>query len=97
MRLLAVLLALAFTYVGVPMLWQYAMVSQINEMAKAEPIEFEVVNRPIPTVDPEIINAINPTIDIDTSEAEALAVESRANDAMRQARAASDMAWDATH
>ena len=49
------------------------------------------------TFDQNVINAVNPTVTINTEEYERIAVQGQADQAMRQARAASDRAWAATH
>lgn len=96
MRLLGVVFVFVVMYVAVPYLWQRAMVAKVNEMSANQPEIGNVVVTNF-TYDENVINAINPAITINTEEYEAIAVRSQADDAMRQARHAQDMAYDATH
>lgn len=96
MRLLGVVVVAALMYVGVPMLWQHLVVAKVNEIAKAPPPI--PVGAPVPTVDANLtINAINPPIEINTEEYERIAIRSQADQAIRQAQQAQDMAWQAQH
>lgn len=99
MRIIAVLILGAVMYFGVPYLWQRAMVAEVNRIS-ADKSNFPEMNAMVATnltFDSNVINAINPTVTINTEEYEAIAVRSRADDAMRQSQAASDAAWRATH
>ena len=99
MRILAVLILAAAMYVGVPYLWQRAMIAEVNKIS-SDPANFPDMNAAIATnltFDQNVINAVNPTVTINTEEYEAIAVRSQADDAMRQAQHAQDMAYDATH
>jgi len=96
MRLLGVLVLAVIVYIGVPLIWERAMVHKVIEMENGpSPIQ---VAEPIATVDASnIVNAINPPIQIDTKKYEAIAVQSQVDEAMRRSEAAQDQAWQATH
>ena len=99
MRWIAVLMLGAVMYFGVPYLWTRAMVAQVNKVS-ADPSNFPQMNAGIATnltFDQNVINAVNPTVTINTEEYERIAVQGQADQAMRQAQAASDQAWAATH
>ena len=98
MRWLAALILGVVMYVGVPMLWQRAMVAKVQEIS-ANSSDFPVGNAVVTNfaVDENLINAVNPAVTINTEEYEKIAVRSQADQAMRQARAAQDQAWAATH
>jgi len=99
MRWIAVLLLAAVMYVSVPYLWQRAMVAKVKEIS-ADRANFPEMNSMVATnlaFDQNVINAINPTVTINTDEYEAIAVQSRADQVMRQSQAAQDQAWRATH
>jgi len=74
------------------------MVAKVNEIS-ANPSNFPPANAVATNFafDENVVNAVNPTITIDTEEYEQIAVQSQADDAMRQAQHAQDMAYDATH
>jgi flagellar basal body-associated protein FliL len=98
MRNLVALLLAVVMLLGVPWLWQRAMVAEVNRVANEEPVF--VASEPITTNfnSAEIGNiTITPPLEINTEEYEALAVQSYADQAMRQAQAAQDQAWAATH
>src|SRR5262245_33255046 len=99
MRWIAVLLLGAVMYFGIPYLWARAMIAQVNKVSN-DPSNFPEMNASIATnltFDQNVINAVNPTVTINTEEYEGIAVRSQADDAMRQAQHAQDMAYDATH
>ena len=99
MRWIAVLMLGAVMYFGVPYLWTRAMVAQVNQVS-SDPAIFPEMNAMVATnltFDQNVINAVNPTVTINTEEYEAIAVRSQADDAMRQAQRAQDQAYDATH
>ena len=99
MRIVAVLILATVMYFAVPYLWTRAMVAEMNRVA-ADGSGIPEMNATIATnlsFDTNVVNAINPTVTINTEEYEALGVQSRADDAMRQAQRASDQAYDATH
>jgi hypothetical protein len=96
MRWIAVLLLGAVMYFGVPYLWQRAMVHRVNEIA-AEPPPIPVGNAVQPLDFNLTMNAINPPVQINTEEYEGVAIRAQADDAVRQAQAAQDQAWNATH
>jgi hypothetical protein len=97
MRLLGVLVVALILYFAVPLLWERAMVHKVVEMEKGPPA-FAVASEPIPTVDASnVVNQINAPAAIDTRKYEAIAVQSRADEAMRRSEAAQDQAWQATH
>lgn len=98
MRYLAAALIAIFMLVAVPYLWQRAMIAEVNRIAAEEPAF--VASKPIETNfnSAEIGNiTMTPPIEINTQEYESIAVQSQADQAMRQAQAAQDQAWDATH
>jgi len=100
MRWIAVLLLGAVMYFGVPYLWQRAMVAKVKEMSansadipvgKPLEINFEASEN--------LTNAIHAT-EINQeqmNEFERVGAQSAADDSMRQAQAAQDQAWRATH
>ena len=97
MRLLGALVVAVIMYVAVPLLWQLAMMHKVKETVASEPMP---VVQPIAInyVDANLtMNAINPPVEINTEEYEAIAVRSQADQAMRQAQQAQDQAWAATH
>jgi hypothetical protein len=94
-RLLGILVVALAVYVGIPLLWQHAILARVNELSRAPPPL--PTTAAIPTVDPNLINAINPKVEINTEEYERIALRSQADEAMRQAQAAQDMAWQAQH
>lgn len=99
MRLLAVLLLGAVMYFGVPYLWQRAMLAEVNRVS-SNPSYMPDLNTSVATnltFDQNVMNAVNPTVTINTEEYEQIAIRSQADDAMRQARQAQDQAWAATH
>jgi len=86
-------------YYGIPYLWTRAMIAEVNRVSN-DPSTFPEMNASIAsnlTFDQNVINAVNPTVTINTEEYEKIAVQSQADDTMRQARAAQDQAWAATH
>jgi hypothetical protein len=100
MRYLVALLLAVVMFAGVPWLWQRAMIAEVNRIAAEEPAF--VASKPIETNfnSAEIGNisaAMNPAVEINTEEYEGLAVQSHTDQAMRQADAARDQAWAATH
>jgi hypothetical protein len=99
MRILGVLLLGAAMYFGVPYIWARAMIHEVNKVS-ADPSNFPDMNAAVATnltFDQNVINAVNPTVTINTEEYEQIGVQSRADDAMRQAQHAQDQAYDATH
>lgn len=99
MRWIAVLMLGAVMYFGVPYLWTRAMVAQVNKVS-SDPATFPEMNAMVATnltFDQNVINAVNPTVTINTEEYERIAVQGQTDQAMRQAQAASDQAWAATH
>ena len=98
MRWLAVLVLGLVMYFGVPMLWQRAMVQRVNELS-ANQADIPVGNAIEINYEASanLVNPINPQLNIDTNEAQRLAVQSAADDAMRRSEAAQDQAWQATH
>jgi hypothetical protein len=100
MRYIVALLLAVVMLMGIPWLWQRAMIAEVNRIA-AEQTAF-VESKPIETNfnSAEIGNisaAMNPRVELNTEEYEAIAVQSQADQAMRQAQAAQDQAWAATH
>ena len=103
MRLIAVLILAAVMYFGVPYLWQRAMVAEVSRIS-ADKSNFPDMNAMVTGIPDStfengaaLANALNPRIEINTEEYEAIAVRSQADQAMRQSQAASDQAWRATH
>lgn len=98
MRWIALLLLGAVMYFGVPYLWTRMMVAEVNRISK-DPSNFPQMNAVEAnfTVDGNFINAVNPAVTINTAEYEGIAVQAQADQAMRQAQAAQDQAWAATH
>ena len=98
MRLIGALVLAVAMYVAVPMLWQRAMVAKVNEIS-ANPSNFPTANAVVTNFafDENVINGVNPTVTFNTEEYEHIAVQSQADDAMRQMQAAQDQAWAATH
>ena len=95
MRVLGALVVGLIMYIGVPLLWQHLMVAKVVEMEKGPPPI--PVSAPIATVDSNLmLNGITP-VNIDTAEYEKIAVQSQADQAMRQAQQAQDQAWAASH
>jgi len=99
MRLIAVLILGVVMYFGVPYIWARAMIAQVNKVS-SDPSYLPDMNTAVATnltFDQNAFNAINPPVTINTEEYEAIAVRSQADDAMRQAQAAQDQAYRATH
>lgn len=99
MRLIAFLIVAAVMYFGAPYLWQRTMIAEVNRVA-ANGSGLPEMNAAVATnfsFDENVINAVNPTVTINTEEYEAIAVRSQADQAMRQAQQAQDQAWAATH
>ena len=99
MRLIAVLIVAAVMYFGVPYLWQRMMIAEVNRVS-ANGSGLPDMNAAVATnftFDENVINAVNPTVTINTEEYEAIAVRSQADQAVRQAQQAQDQAWAATH
>ena len=96
MRLLGALVVAIVMYIAVPLLWQHAMVAKVTELSKGpSPIP---VGAPIASIDTSnMAAAMNPKIEIDTRKYEQIAIQSQADQAMRQAQAAQDTAWQAQH
>jgi len=100
MRYIVALLLAVVMLMGIPWLWQRAMIAEVNRIAAEEPAFVE--SKPIETNfnSAEIGNisaVMNPQVELNTEEYEAIAVQSQADQAMRQAQAAQDQAWAATH
>jgi hypothetical protein len=99
MRVIAVLILGVVMYFGVPYIWARAMIAQVNKVA-SDPSYLPDMNTSVATnltFDQNAFNAVNPTVTINTEEYERIAVQGQADQAMRQAQAASDQAWAATH
>jgi hypothetical protein len=98
MRYIVALGLAVIMLVVVPRLWQQAMIDEVNRISTEEPVF--VASEPITTNfnSAEIGNiTMGPPVEINTEEYEAIAVRSQADQAMRQAQAAQDQAWAATH
>ena len=98
MRALGALVVGLILYIAVPMLWQHAMVAKVKEMS-ANQTNFVVASSHVEAnfEASNVINAMNPQLNIDTDNYEQLAVQSAADESMRRAQAAQDQAWRATH
>lgn len=99
MRIIAVIILAAVMYFGVPYLWQRAMIAQVNKIS-ADGSNLPEMNASLTsnlTFDQNVINSVNPAVTINSAEYEGIAVRSQTDDAMRQAQAAQDQAWKATH
>lgn len=98
MRLVAVLILGVVMYVAVPMIWQRAILAEVNRVS-SNSSTFAVGNAVVTNFafDGNVINAINPTVTINTAEYERIGVEAQADQAMRQMQAAQDQAWRASH
>ena len=96
MRLLGVLVLAVLMYFAVPLLWQRAMVAKVQEISATSP-DIPTGNAIAPVDLNLTINAINPRVEINTEEYERIGVQSQADQAIRQAQAAQDQAWRATH
>lgn len=100
MRLVAVLILGIIMYVAVPMLWQHAMLAQMNEVSANQAV-FPVGNAIEVNWEgsENLVNAMHST-EINEEEMnnfEQVGARAAADDAMRQAQAAQDRAWAATH
>jgi len=93
MRLIGTLIIAIVMYVAVPILWQRAMIAEVNRVS-SKPSNFPVGNAVVSnlTFDENVVNAINPTVTINTEEYEKIAVQSQADQAMRQMQQAQDQA-----
>ena len=98
MRWLGVLIVALIFYVAVPLLWQRAMVAEVNQISK-EP-------SPIPTVsavsafDANMtidMNTMHPAVTINSEEYERIGVQSQVDQQMHQVQAAQDAAYRAQH
>jgi hypothetical protein len=100
MRLLGVLVVAIIMYVAVPMLWQRAMVAKVNEIS-ANQSNFPVRNAVEINYEASqnLVNAISATQinEEQMNEFERVGAQGAADQAMRQAQAAQDQAWAATH
>jgi hypothetical protein len=100
MRLLGVLIVAVIMYVAVPMLWQRAMVAKVNEisanqtnfpMGNGVEVNFEASQNLVAGINDPQIN------EEEMNEFERVGAQAAADQAMRQAQAAQDQAWAATH
>jgi hypothetical protein len=100
MRLLGVLIVAVIMYVAVPMLWQRAMVAKVNEisanqanfpMGNGVEVNFEASQNLVAGINDPQIN------EEEMNEFERVGTQAAADQAMRQAQAAQDQAWAATH
>jgi hypothetical protein len=99
MRLLAIIVLGVIMYVGVPMLWQRAMVAKVQEVS-ANQSNFPVGNAVEINyaASENLVNAMQPQInEAEMKKFEQIGAQSAANDAMRRVQAAQDQAWAATH
>ena len=95
MRVIAVLILGIVMYWGMPYLWTRMVVAEVNRVS-ADSSSFPEMNAAVATNLTFDQNMI-PTVTINSQEYENIAIQSQADDAMRQARAAQDQAWAATH
>jgi uncharacterized iron-regulated membrane protein len=100
MRVLGALIVGIVMYIAVPLIWQHYMVQKVNEMSAnsadipvAQPIEFNY------EASANLVNAIHGTEinEAEMNRMEQIGAQSAADQAMRQAQAAQDQAWAATH
>ena len=98
MRLLAVLVLGVVMYVAVPMIWQRAVLAEVNRVSSNTAYfpagNVEVTNF---AFDGNAMNVMSPTITINTAEYERIGAQAQADDAMRQMQMAQDRAWAASH
>ena len=66
MRLVGFLIAALALYAGVPRLREHAVVAGVNELSKVAPSLPR--SAAIPSLDPNLINAISPAIEINTED-----------------------------
>lgn len=101
MRLLGVLVVAIIMYIAVPLLWQHAMVAKVNEISANNAAVFPVGNAVEINyaASENLVNAITATQinDEEMNHFEQVGAQSAADQAMRQAQAAQDQAWAATH
>ena len=100
MRLLGALVVGMIMYVAVPLLWEHYMVGKVNEM-QAHGVGIPVGNAVEVNwaASENLANAVNGPM-INEEEMNKMAqvgAQAAADDAMRQAQAAQDRAWQATH
>jgi len=100
MRLLGALVVAIIMYIAVPMLWERAMIAKVGEMSANSAVI--PVGKPLEInyeASENLVNAIHAT-EINQEEMnrfQQVGAQSAASDAMRQAQAAQDQAWAATH
>ena len=100
MRLLGALVVAVIMYIAVPTLWQHAMVAKVNQIS-ANNAAFPVGNAIEVNYEASenLMTAMHST-EINEEEMnrfEQVGAQAAADDAMRQAQAAQDRAWAATH
>ena len=100
MRLIGVLFVALVMYVGVPYLWQRAMVAKVNEISSNQ-AAFPVGNAIEVNWEAgaNLTNAIHAT-EINEEEmnrSEQIGAQAAVDQQMRQVQAAQDQAWAATH
>jgi hypothetical protein len=94
MRLLGVLVVAIIMYVAAPMLWQHAATAKVEQTTEAPPI---VPSAPaVATVDTTDINPITPELDRDARQDQQIAIQSQAEQQMRQLQSAQDQALQAS-
>jgi hypothetical protein len=100
MRLLGVLILALFMYFAVPLLWQHAMVKKVGEISangtgipagNAIEVNWDASQNLVAGINGPQIN------EEQMNEFEQVGARAAADDAMRQAQAAQDRAWAATH
>ena len=100
MRLLGPIVVAVIMYVAVPLLWQHYMVGKVNEMS-AHGVGIPVGNA-VEVNWAASENLMNGVAGSQINEEEMnkmaqIGAQAAADDAMRQAQAAQDRAWQATH
>ena len=100
MRLLGALVVAVIMYVAVPLLWERAMVREVNEIS-ANGVGIPIGNAVEVNLaaSENLTNGINRSL-INEEEMNRMAqvgAQAAADDAMRRAQAAQDQAWAATH
>ena len=100
MRLLGVLVVALIMYVGVPYLWQRAMVAKVNEISTNQ-ANFPVGNAIEVNWDAgqNLVNAMHSTEinEVEMNRFEQIGAQSAVDQQMRQVQAAQHQAWAATH
>jgi len=100
MRVLGALVVGLIMYVGVPLLWQYAMVAKVQEISANGP--GIPVGKPLEVnwdASANLVNGITATQinEEEMKKFEQIGAQSAAEQQVRQVQAAQDQAWAASH